>query len=145
MLFRSIFADTFNTNFEPDNLHAAVDVLTALGYRVSAIGAGGGRAVCCGRTFLSAGLVEEARREASRFIDAVRPFAERGVPIIGLEPSCLFTLKDEFPSLLPGEATAGIAPLAYLFEDFIAAEIDAGRIKGKIAKQIGRASCRERV
>ncbi len=130
----AIFADTFNSNFEPENLHAAVDVLSALGYRASQVHSASGRRVCCGRTFLSAGLVDEARVEAQRFVEAVRPFVERGVPIIGLEPSCLFTLKDEFLSLLPGEATTAIAPLAYLFEDFIAAEADAGRIKGKIAK-----------
>ena len=130
----AIFADTFNSNFEPENLHAAVDVLTALGYRVSQVHSASGRRVCCGRTFLSAGLVDEARAEARRFVEAVRPFVERGIPIIGLEPSCLFTLKDEFLAMLPGEATTAIAPLAYLFEDFIAAEVDAGRIKGKIAK-----------
>lgn len=131
----AIFADTFNSNFEPENLHAAVDVLTALGYRVGQVHSTGGRRVCCGRTFLAAGLVEEAKAEAQRFIDAVRPLVERGIPIIGLEPSCLFSLKDEFPMMLPGEATAKIAPLAYLFEDFIAAQIDAGVIKGKIATQ----------
>ncbi len=130
----AIFADTFNSNFEPENLHAAVDVLTVLGYRVSQVHSKSGRRVCCGRTFLSAGLVDEARVEAQRFIEAVHPFVERGVPIIGLEPSCLFTLKDEFLSLLPGAQTTAIAPLAFLFEDFIAAEIDADRIKGPIAK-----------
>ena len=130
----AIFADTFNSNFEPENLHAAVDVLTALGYRVSQVHSASGRRVCCGRTFLSAGLVDEARAEARGFVEAVRPFVERGIPIIGLEPSCLFTLKDEFLAMLPGEATTAIAPLAYLFEDFIAVEVDAGRIKGKIAK-----------
>jgi Fe-S oxidoreductase len=93
----------------------------------------GGRRVCCGRTFLAAGMVDEAKAEAQRFLDAVRPYVERGVPVIGLEPSCLLTLKDEFLSMLPGEATAKLAPAAFLFEDFIAAEIDAGNIKGKIA------------
>lgn len=130
----AIFADTFNSNFEPENLHAAVDVLTALGYRVSQVHSASGRRVCCGRTFLSAGLIDEARAEARRFVEAVRPFVERGIPIIGLEPSCLFTLKDEFLAMLPGQATTAIAPLAYLFEDFIAAEVDAGRISGKIAQ-----------
>ncbi len=99
----AIFADTFNSNFEPDNLHAAVDVLTALGYRVSQVHSTGGRRVCCGRTFLAAGLVDEAKAEAQRFLDAVRPFVARGVPIIGLEPSCLLTLKDEFLAMLPGD------------------------------------------
>ena len=134
----AIFADTFNTNFEPENLHAAVDVLTALGYRVSQVHSVQGRRVCCGRTFLAAGLVEEARAEARRFVEAVAPFVARGVPIIGLEPSCLFTLKDEFQSMLPGDATAKIAPLAFLFEDFIAAEIDAGRVKPRSIKGDGK-------
>ena len=134
----ALFADTFNSSFEPENLHAAVDVLVRLGYRVSPLQLTGGRPVCCGRTFLSAGLVEEARAEARRLIAAAQPFVARGVPIIGLEPSCLLTLKDEFPAMLPGESTARIAPLACLFEDFLAAEIDAGRIKGAIARHAGK-------
>ena len=129
----AIFADTFNSNFEPENLRAAVDVLVSLGYRVGQLHSIEGRRLCCGRTFLAAGMVEEAKAEAERFMEAAMPYVGRGVPIIGLEPSCLLTLKDEFASMLPGEATAKLAPLAYLFEDFIAAEIDAGRIKGKIA------------
>jgi Fe-S oxidoreductase len=134
----ALFADTFNSSFEPENLHAAVDVLVRLGYRVSPLQSTGGRPVCCGRTFLSAGLVKEARAEARRLIAAAQPFVARGVPIIGLEPSCLLTLKDEFPAMLPGEGTARIAPLACLFEDFLAAEIDAGRIKGPIARHAGK-------
>ncbi|MEQ1614998.1 MAG: FAD-linked oxidase C-terminal domain-containing protein, partial [Hyphomicrobiaceae bacterium] len=134
----AIFADTFNSNFEPENLHAAVDVLTALGYRVSQVHSTSGRRVCCGRTFLAAGLVEEARAEARRFIAAVAPYVARGIPIIGLEPSCLLTLKDEFPSMLPGDDTGRIVPLAFLFEDFIAAEIDAGRIARKSIKGGGK-------
>ena len=70
----ALFADTFNTYFEPENLHAAVEVLTHLGYRVTVLA---GRrqasgALCCGRTFLSAGLVEEARAEARRMLAAAR-------------------------------------------------------------------------
>ncbi len=129
----ALFADTFNANFEPENLTAAVDVLTGLGYRVTQVQPRRGRRVCCGRTFLSVGLVEEAKAEADRFIDALRPFIERDVPIIGLEPSCLLTLKDEWPSLMPGETARKIATLAYLFEDFLAAEMAAGRINGPIA------------
>ncbi len=131
----ALFADTFNAGFEPENLYAAVDVLSRLGYRVTQVRPGKGRRVCCGRTFLSVGLVEEAKVEARRFIDAVRPFVERGVPIVGLEPSCLLTLKDEWPALMPGETTGRIGSLAFLFEDFIAAEMAAGRITGPIATQ----------
>ena len=67
-------------------------MLEAAGYRVAiAKPKQGERPLCCGRTFLAAGLVDEARTEAKRMLDAVLPFAQAGVPIIGLEPSCLFT------------------------------------------------------
>jgi FAD/FMN-containing dehydrogenase/Fe-S oxidoreductase len=134
-----LFADTFNTYFEPENLRDAVDVLTRLGYRVTAPrAADAGRPVCCGRTFLSAGLVDEARAEARRVLDAIRPFVARGVPIIGLEPSCLLSLKDEFLAMLAGEETRRAAAHAYLFEDFLTREVDAGRIKGPIAHWSGK-------
>ena len=102
-----LLADTFNRWFEPDNLRAAVAVLKAAGYRVLIAGAGlGQRPLCCGRTFLAAGQIDEARSEARRLAEAVLPYAKRGIPILGLEPSCLFTLRDEFKVLLPGGHTA---------------------------------------
>jgi Fe-S oxidoreductase len=123
-----LFADTFNTYFEPENLRAAAAVLSAAGYRVrSPISSS--RPVCCGRTFLSVGLVEQARAEARRLVEALLPFAARGVPVVGLEPSCLFTLRDELPSMLPGKDAKAIAAKAMLFEEFLTAEMEAGRFK----------------
>lgn len=125
-----LLADTFNTYFEPENLRAAKRVLEAAGYRVTiAKPKQGERPLCCGRTFLAAGLVDEARTEAQRMLDAVLPFAKAGIPIVGLEPSCLFTLKDEFASVLPGADTDAVAEKAMLFEEFLASEIDAGKLK----------------
>ena len=125
-----LLADTFNRYFEPDNLLAGLDVLTAGGYRVHlATAEGGGRPLCCGRTFLSVGLVEEARAEARRTLAALGPFVERGMPVIGLEPSCLLTLRDEFSLLLPGAESRALAGRALLFEEFLAAERKAGRLE----------------
>ena len=62
-------------------------------------------------------------------VDALKPYVDSGMPILGLEPSCLFTMRDEFVSLLPGEATTALAKQAMLFEEFLAAESDAGRLK----------------
>ena len=122
-----LFGDTFNIYFEPENLGDAADVLAAAGYRVHfAKPADGGRPLCCGRTFLSAGLVDEAKAEAHRLMDALEPFARRGVPIVGLEPSCLLTLRDEYPALLPGPQTDALANCAVMFEEFLASEADAG-------------------
>ena len=115
-----LFADTFNTWFEPENARAAVRVLEAAGFRVHAAAPPPGerRPLCCGRTFLAAGLVEEARRELERTLSALAPFIERGVPVVGLEPSCLLTFRDE--ALVLGlERDLGGARFL-LFEEFIA-------------------------
>jgi FAD/FMN-containing dehydrogenase/Fe-S oxidoreductase len=108
-----LFVDTFNRYFEPENARAAMAVLTAAGYRVHApVG------LCCGRTFLSAGMIDEAKRQAQRMLDVLGAAAARGVPIVGLEPSCLFSLRDEYSVLLKGTET--LARNSFLFEEFLA-------------------------
>ncbi|BAU46706.1 lactate dehydrogenase [Sulfurifustis variabilis] len=125
-----LFADTFNRWFERENLDDAVAVLRAGGYAVRfPRPADGGRPLCCGRTFLSVGLVEEARAEARRLLSALAPWLERGVPFVGLEPSCLLTLRDEYLAMLPGAETESLARQAMLFEEFLAAEHKAGRLR----------------
>ncbi len=124
-----IFADTFSNNFEPEILHAARRVLTAAGHRVAvAWPTLGAPALCCGRTWLSTGQVERARSEAYRLLNALRPFAIKGVPVIGLEPSCLFTLRDEFLALNLGEDARLVAEHAMLFEEFLVREEREGRL-----------------
>jgi FAD/FMN-containing dehydrogenase/Fe-S oxidoreductase len=125
-----LLVDTFNRYFEPDNVRAAIAVLEHAGIQVHiATPRDGDRPLCCGRTFLSQGLVEEAHHELSRMLAALHPYIERGLPIIGLEPSCLFTLRDELLSLMP-EREAGLASLdAFMFEEFIDAKVRSGEIK----------------
>ncbi len=137
----ALLVDTFNRWFEPENTRAAIAVLTAAGYRVLLPKADGRKArpLCCGRTFLSAGLVEEARSELARTVAALTPLAARGVPILGLEPSCLMTLRDELPALMPGEAAAQIAGAALMIDEFLAAEADAGRLDLDLAPLPGPA------
>jgi len=128
-----LLVDTFNNYFEPDNAHAALVVLKAAGYRVHlARAADTDRPLCCGRTFLASGLVDEAKAEARRTLAALRPYVARGLPVIGLEPSCLYTLRDEFKSMLPGADTDALAARAVLFEEFLAAEHRAGRLHLKL-------------
>jgi Fe-S oxidoreductase len=128
-----LFVDTFNTYFEPENARAAVKVLEAAGYTVHLPRpAADARPLCCGRTFLASGLVTEARREAQRMIATLTPYISRGVPVVGLEPSCLFALRDEFLSMLPAGEAAQLAQHALLFEEFIAREHDAGRLQLKL-------------
>ena len=125
-----LLVDTFNRYFEPENARAAVAVLQAAGYTVhTAKAADGDRPLCCGRTFLSAGLVDEAKAEARRSLDALKPFVERGVPVVGLEPSCLLGLRDEWQSMLPKSEAGPVGAAAFLFEEFLANELSAGRLQ----------------
>jgi Fe-S oxidoreductase len=125
-----LLLDTFNRYFEPENAKAALAVLQAAGYQVRLPQpADGGRPLCCGRTFLAAGLVDEAKIEARRMIETLKPWVERGVPVVGLEPSCVLGLRDEFLSMHPAGEAAEVALHSYLFEEFLACELDAGRLK----------------
>jgi Fe-S oxidoreductase len=133
-----LLVDTFNRYFEPENARAAQRVLTRAGYRVVRPDPTKGRPLCCGRTFLSAGLVDEARREARRVVDALAPYVDAGTPIIGLEPSCLLTLRDEFLAILPGAPTKALAERAQLFEEFVESERAAGRFQLPLTPMEGR-------
>lgn len=125
-----LFADTFNRIYERENLEAALRVLTAGGYRVHMPKpTSGSRPLCCGRTFLSAGLVDEARSELDRLVAAFAPFAARGVPIVGLEPSCLLTLRDELTSLRKDDDAKAVGAHALTFEEFLVREAEAGRLQ----------------
>ena len=123
-----LWADTFNRYYERERLDAARVVLAAAGHRVHVVGAidGTSRPLCCGRSFLSAGLVDHARAEARRTLAALQPFIDKDIPIIGLEPSCLLTFRDEIPLLGLGSAATRAAAIAVLFEEFIAARHAAG-------------------
>jgi FAD/FMN-containing dehydrogenase/Fe-S oxidoreductase len=125
-----LFADTFNRYFEPENLHAAVNVLNAGGYRVQVATPSDGsrRPLCCGRTLLAVGRVDAARREAERTIAAIEPLVASGLPVVGLEPSCIFSFRDEIPAMMRDDRASRIAGQAVLFEEFLAREAGAGRL-----------------
>ena len=109
-----LFGDTFNRYYEPENLRAAVRVLRRLGL-APVMPKVTGRPLCCGRTYLSAGLVDRAREEARRTLDALAG----DTPVLGLEPSCLMTLRDEFGSLLPGAAADRMKDRARLLTEYL--------------------------
>jgi Fe-S oxidoreductase len=125
-----LLADTFNRYFEPENLRAATQVLVASGYRVHVARPNDGseRPLCCGRTFLSVGKVDEARHEVERTMAALAPFVVRGVPVVGLEPSCVLGFRDEIPALLTGGHTRELAASVLLFEEFLVREAASRRV-----------------
>jgi FAD/FMN-containing dehydrogenase/Fe-S oxidoreductase len=125
----AFFADTFNRYFEPENIKAALDVLTAAGLSVELPKPADGRPLCCGRTFLAVGLVDEARKEAERCVAALAPFVGRGIPVVGLEPSCILGFRDEIPALVKSEDARLLTSHSLLFEEFLAREAAAGTLK----------------
>jgi Fe-S oxidoreductase len=129
-----LFADTFNNYFEPENAHAALHVLRAANYGVQIAHPAKNdpdpsRPLCCGRTYFASGLVDEARHEARRVLAALAPFAEKDIPIVGLEPSCLLGLRDEFLALGLGEPARKLAANALTFAEFLAREAKSGDLK----------------
>ena len=126
-----LFVDTFNGSFETENALAAARVLKAAGYTLHTLTRPGTH-FCCGRTYLASGRVEEAKAKASALIDALLPLARAGVAIVGLEPSCLLTLRDEALVMGLGEGAEIVARQALLFEEFVAREAGAGRFALKL-------------
>jgi Fe-S oxidoreductase len=109
---------------------AAARVLKAAGYTLHTITKPRGH-YCCGRTYLSSGMVPQARTKALELVEALLPFARAGVAVVGLEPSCLLTLRDEALVLGLGEAAEAVSKQALLFEEFVAGEVKAGRFAAK--------------
>ncbi|MDH3665401.1 MAG: FAD-binding protein [Paracoccaceae bacterium] len=129
------FADTFNRYFEPGIIRAAIAVLEAAGLRVGFATPPSGRPLCCGRTYLASGLIEEAKAEIQRTINAISPVLEAGGAVIGLEPSCLLTFRDEAPRLFP-DWDAALGQRVMLLEEYLAEALEDGAITlplGKIA------------
>ncbi|MBP0463270.1 FAD-binding protein [Roseomonas sp. PWR1] len=115
-----LLPDAFNRYFEPENLRAAIRVLRAAGYDPAvARPPRGMRPLDEGRTLLAAGLVDRAREEARRTVEALSAWTS---PVIGIEPSSLTTLRDEFLALLPGEAARALAARAFLLSEFLERE-----------------------
>lgn len=126
-----LFVDTFNGTFESENALAAARVLKAAGYTLHTVEKGGGGHHCCGRTFLAAGMVDHARKRVEGLIDALLPLAAAGVAIVGLEPSCLLTLRDEALAMGLGDKAVTVSQQALLFEEFIAREAGEGRFDAR--------------
>jgi Fe-S oxidoreductase len=134
-----LLADTFNAYYENENLQAALQVLQAAGYRVHIPQKNQSeqstpstntcsKEFCCGRTYLAAGMVDKAKETLGELLNHLAPYAAKGIPIIGLEPSCLFTLKDEALVMGFGQNAVTVSQQAVLLEEFLANEAKAGKL-----------------
>ncbi len=127
-----LFVDTFSHHYDPQIAEAAAIVLQRAGYRVivaapDAVTPEPHRPLCCGRSYLANGMVDEARAEAERTLKVLLPYAEAGLSIVGLEPACLLAIRDDYRAMHLGDVAETIASQAILFEEFIVREEKAGR------------------
>ncbi len=118
-----LFIDTFTRWFEPEVVHAAEAVLCAMGLRTTRL-AYGKSPLCCGRTYLATGMVDQARAQAARMRRAMRPYVRRGIPVVGLEPSCVLSFRDEYTAMFDDDDVAPIMEHTLLIDEFIAREAD---------------------
>ncbi|MFN8592647.1 MAG: FAD-linked oxidase C-terminal domain-containing protein [Thermomicrobiales bacterium] len=115
------FHDTFAEYNYPHIGMAAVKLLEAAGFEVVVVE----RRACCGRPMLSKGLIEEAREVARKNVELLADYAGNGIPIVGTEPSCILTLRDEYRDLLPNDPRAtAVAENAFMIDEFLA-KLDA--------------------
>ena len=125
-----LFVDTFNRNFNPNAAASALALLTAAGYRVHLAEPAqlqGAAPLCCGRTYFNNGMIAKAQQHAARLLQALEPHIQAGRWIIGLEPSCILSLRDEYLKLGLGDAATKLAGRVLLLEEFIAREQTAKR------------------
>ncbi len=130
----ALYNDTFMNYNYPEIGVAAVEVLEAAGYGVELVNGG-----CCGRPMISKGLLAQARDQARSNLADLYAYAERGIPIVGCEPSCLLTLRDEYPEFVADERAAVVAKNSFLIDEFLANAQAAGRLDlqfSDLAKQV---------
>ena len=129
-----LFHDTFINYNYPDIGRATVQLLEAAGYEVCLA-----ERKCCGRPMISKGLADAARENASFNVRQLQPFVENGYSIVGCEPSCILTFRDEYPDLVKGAHATAVAKASFLLEEFIVKEKQAGRWKLEFKRQQSKA------
>ncbi|HEU5098528.1 MAG TPA: FAD-linked oxidase C-terminal domain-containing protein, partial [Roseiflexaceae bacterium] len=120
-----LFPDTFTTYNDPAIGRAAVRVLEAAGYEVLLPR----QPVCCGRPMISKGLLAEAKALARQQLEWLAPYAEAGLPIVGLEPSCILTFRDEYTDLLDDPRAEALARQSFLIDEFLMRELSENRAR----------------
>jgi FAD/FMN-containing dehydrogenase/Fe-S oxidoreductase len=118
-----LFHDTFNNFNTPNVAICATRLLERLGYQVRLV-----NKRCCGRPMISKGMLEEAKNSAAWNVDQLAGYAQNGVPIVGLEPSCLLTLRDEYPEFLRTNDGKRVSESSFLLEEFLLRELSAGKL-----------------
>ena len=115
-----LFVDTFSRYFEPENVRSAINVLKAAGYFPFLPSSNkSSRPLCCGRTYLSNGLIDKAKFEAEKLLSTFLPYLKEGIPVVGLEPSCILSFRDELPSLIKDPNIDLLKNNSFTFEELL--------------------------
>jgi Fe-S oxidoreductase len=119
-----LWDDTYLTYNNPEIGQAAVKVLEAAGYEVKLID----QRKCCGRPMISKGLLKDALENAAHNVALLAPYAAKGIPIVGVEPSCVATFRDEYPDLLRSEDARLVAQHSFFIEEFLSVLAEKGAL-----------------
>lgn len=134
-----LFNDTYSEFNYPEIGQSAVHVLNAMGYEVIVP-----EWTCCGRPLISKGLLPQARKAAEKVIDRLYGYAQEGLQIVGLEPSCILTLRDEFIDLVTSEKAGAIAKASLTFDEFVAQHLNELPMKKQVAQVKVHGHCHQK-
>ena len=122
----ALIVDTWTMFNEPHIGKAATRVLEGLGYQVELV-----PYKCCGRPLISKGLLRQAKRQAQANLDSLAPFVHRGIPLIGVEPSCVTAYRDDYLDLIPGTLSQATSKQVSMIDEFLAKAWTSGQIDPK--------------
>ena len=140
-----MFVDTFSRYFEPENIRSAIKVLKAAGYypflpspKVSK------KPLCCGRTYLSNGLIDKAKAEGELILKTFLPYLKDGMPVVGLEPSCILSFRDELPALINDPNINLLKNNSFTFEELLSKQCDKLNFKKMNKKVLLHGHCHQK-
>ena len=140
-----LFVDTFNRYYEPENVRSAIKVLKKAGYFPFIPTVENSRKIlCCGRTYLTNGLINHAKNEVLRILETYKPYLKNGISIVGLEPSCILSFRDEIPSLIKNEETDYLKNNSYTFEELLSKHSEELKFKNLTKKVLLHGHCHQK-
>ena len=140
-----LFVDTFNRYYEPENVRSAINVLRAAGYYpFIPVSQNSSNPLCCGRTYLSNGLVDQARFEIEKILTTFEPYLKKGISVVGLEPSCILSFRDELPSLIQSQSSDLLKENSFTFEELLVKNIKNVKFKSLNEKILIHGHCHQK-
>ncbi len=140
-----LFVDTFNRYYEPENVRSAIKVLKKAGYFPFIPTVENSRKIlCCGRTYLTNGLINHAKNEVLKILETYKPYLKNGISIVGLEPSCILSFRDEIPNLIKNEETDYLKNNSYTFEELLSKHSEKLKFKNLNKKVLLHGHCHQK-